>query len=123
MSVMQNTHGYKISKNSPKLWIKEFPWRKKSGHKYSLGRVVIYGSWATSVVPCHRDDPPSENYDQMITFNPGGYRPVYIYDSMRQKKRHLPEDWKAYSYNTTDYHGVDSVPHFSYTVRVDGQFK
>ena len=43
MSVMQNTHGYKISKNSPKLWIKEFPWRKKSGHKYSLGRVVIYG--------------------------------------------------------------------------------
>ena len=40
---MQNTHGYKISKNSPKLWIKEFPWRKKSGHKYSLGRVVIYG--------------------------------------------------------------------------------
>ncbi len=88
-----------------------------------IGRVVIYASWATSVVPCHRDDPPSENYDQMITFNPGGYRPVYIYDSMRQKKRHLPEDWKAYSYNTTDYHGVDSVPHFSYTVRVDGQFK
>ncbi len=41
---MQNTHGYKITKNSPDLWIAKFPWKKKSGHKYSRGRVVIYGS-------------------------------------------------------------------------------
>ena len=88
-----------------------------------IGRVVVYGTWATSVVPCHRDNLPSEEYDQMITFNPGGYRPVYIYDSMRAKKHHLDKQWKAYSYNTTDYHGVDSVNHFSYTVRVDGQYK
>ena len=43
MSVMQNTHGYKIKKNSPNLWIKHFPWKKPSGHKYSRGRVFIYG--------------------------------------------------------------------------------
>tara|TARA_B100000029_G_scaffold2480_1_gene3022 strand:- start:2478 stop:3356 length:879 start_codon:yes stop_codon:yes gene_type:complete len=43
MPVMQNTHGYKIIKNSPSLWIKDFPWKKISGHKYSRGRVVIYG--------------------------------------------------------------------------------
>ncbi len=43
MPVMQNTHGYKITKNSPSLWIKDFPWKKLSGHKYSRGRVVIYG--------------------------------------------------------------------------------
>ena len=30
-------------KNSPKLWIKKFPWKKASGHKYSRGKVVIYG--------------------------------------------------------------------------------
>ena len=41
---MQKTHGYKITKNSPDLWIGKFPWKKKSGHKYSRGRVVIYGS-------------------------------------------------------------------------------
>tara|TARA_Y100000590_G_scaffold418808_1_gene519972 strand:- start:41 stop:919 length:879 start_codon:yes stop_codon:yes gene_type:complete len=43
MSVMQNTHRYKITKNSPKLWIDQFPWKKLSGHKYSRGRVVVYG--------------------------------------------------------------------------------
>jgi len=43
MSVMQKIHGYKIIKNSPNLWKKEFPWKKFSGHKYSRGRVVIYG--------------------------------------------------------------------------------
>jgi len=43
MSVMQFTHGYKIIKNSPDLWIKNFPWKKIPDHKYSRGRVVIYG--------------------------------------------------------------------------------
>tara|TARA_Y100000590_G_scaffold162234_1_gene185965 strand:- start:1330 stop:2205 length:876 start_codon:yes stop_codon:yes gene_type:complete len=43
MSVMQNTHRYKTTINSPNLWLKDFPWKKFSGHKYSRGRVVIYG--------------------------------------------------------------------------------
>ena len=30
-------------KNDPKLWIKQFPWKKPTGHKYSRGKVVIYG--------------------------------------------------------------------------------
>ncbi len=30
--------------NSPKLWIKNFPIKKFSSHKYSRGRVVIFGS-------------------------------------------------------------------------------
>tara|TARA_B100000029_G_scaffold212606_1_gene210611 strand:- start:1328 stop:2797 length:1470 start_codon:yes stop_codon:yes gene_type:complete len=29
--------------NSPNLWLKNFPWKKSFGHKYSRGRVVIYG--------------------------------------------------------------------------------
>ena len=40
---MQNTHRYKIIKNSPDLWTQNFPWKKLSGHKYSRGRVVVYG--------------------------------------------------------------------------------
>ena len=43
MAVMQNTHRYKITKNSPRLWIKHFPWKKISGYKYSRGKVVVYG--------------------------------------------------------------------------------
>ena len=30
-------------KNSPDLWIKKFPWKKYSSHKYSRGRVIIIG--------------------------------------------------------------------------------
>ncbi len=29
--------------NYPNLWKKYFPWKKISGHKYSRGRVVVYG--------------------------------------------------------------------------------
>jgi len=43
MPVMQNAHRYKIVKNYPNLWIKLFPWKKLLGHKYSRGRVVVYG--------------------------------------------------------------------------------
>tara|TARA_B100001123_G_C15124991_1_gene952973 strand:+ start:221 stop:1099 length:879 start_codon:yes stop_codon:yes gene_type:complete len=43
MSVMQNIHRYKIIKNTPILWIKDFPWKRNLGHKYSRGRVVVYG--------------------------------------------------------------------------------
>ena len=40
---MQNTHGSKVVKNSPNLWLRDFPWKKPFGHKYSRGRVVVYG--------------------------------------------------------------------------------
>jgi len=30
-------------RNSPNLWIKKFPWKKYSSHKYSRGRVIIIG--------------------------------------------------------------------------------
>jgi len=29
--------------NSPNLWKKYFPWKKKFGHKYTRGRVIVYG--------------------------------------------------------------------------------
>jgi len=40
---MNKANKFKIFKNSPKLWIKKFPWKKKSGHKYSRGKVIIFG--------------------------------------------------------------------------------
>ena len=33
----------KLLKNNPKLWLKKFPWKKKSSNKYSRGRVLILG--------------------------------------------------------------------------------
>lgn len=87
-----------------------------------IGRVVIYGTWPDSKVSCHRDNIPSKEFDHHINFNPGGYRPVYVYDSINNRKLYLPKDYKFYAYNTSDYHGVDPVSNFSYTVRVDGKF-
>ena len=43
MTVMHNVHRFKITKNSPSLWIENFPWKKISSHKYSRGRVIIHG--------------------------------------------------------------------------------
>ena len=33
----------KLLKNTPNLWLKKFPWKKKSSNKYSRGRVLILG--------------------------------------------------------------------------------
>ena len=30
--------------NSPKLWLSKFPWKKKNDHKYSRGKLIIFGS-------------------------------------------------------------------------------
>jgi ADP-dependent NAD(P)H-hydrate dehydratase / NAD(P)H-hydrate epimerase len=43
MPVMHNQHIYKEIKNSPNLWLKNFPWKKTLGHKYSRGKVAVYG--------------------------------------------------------------------------------
>jgi len=46
MHIKHNTNRIKklkLQKNSPKLWIKKFPWKKTTGHKYSRGKVVVYG--------------------------------------------------------------------------------
>jgi hydroxyethylthiazole kinase-like uncharacterized protein yjeF len=37
--------GNRIKENNPNLWInKKFPWKKYNSHKYSRGRVFIYGA-------------------------------------------------------------------------------
>jgi hypothetical protein len=54
--------------------------------------------------------------------NPGGYRPVYVYDSKNNQKVYLDADSRLYAYNVRDFHGVDAVNRFSYTVRIDGEY-
>ncbi len=33
----------KLLKNTPKIWLKNFPWKNRSSNKYSRGRVLILG--------------------------------------------------------------------------------
>lgn len=88
----------------------------------SIGRAVIYASYANHAVVPHRDGPVQVNRDHHININPAGYRPIYIYDEVKKEKVYLPRDHHAYSFNVRDIHGVDAVPNFSYTLRVDGEF-
>ncbi len=91
-----------------------------------LGRVVILGSNADAIVPCHRDKPADDqalNRHNQINFTPGGARPIYLYDCPTDTKHYLPEDYIFHAYNISDYHGVDAMPRFSYTVRVDGTYE
>lgn len=104
---------------------KKVPYTKQCIEKMpfkEIGRVVIYGSWPDSYVPCHRDELPTKDFGHHINFNPGGYRPLYVYDCITQNKYYLPNSYKFYALNTSDYHGVDSLPYFSYTIRVDGTY-
>ena len=40
---MHYSHGSSTIENSPHIWIKHFPWKRSLGHKYSRGKVVVYG--------------------------------------------------------------------------------
>ena len=33
----------KLLKNKPNIWLRKFPWKKKTSNKYSRGRVLILG--------------------------------------------------------------------------------
>jgi len=110
----------------------ELPYTKKmilSLPFKQIGRVVIYGSNPNNAVPCHRDLVPILSTSQSdrhlmhhINMNPGGYRPVYVYDSKKNQKVYIDADSRLYAYNVRDFHGVDAVNRFSYTVRIDGEY-
>ncbi len=34
----------KPTKNTPKIWLKKFPWKRPQDHKYSRGKLIILGS-------------------------------------------------------------------------------
>ena len=34
----------KFIKNTPKIWLNKFPWKKQKDHKYSRGKLVVLGS-------------------------------------------------------------------------------
>ena len=57
----------KIKENNPNLWInKRFPWKKYNSHKYSRGRVYIYGSLKNYIGAI-------EDYNKAIEINPYSY--------------------------------------------------
>jgi len=42
-NIIKKVDNFKFKKNTPKIWVKKFPWKKQSSHKYSRGKNLIYG--------------------------------------------------------------------------------
>ncbi len=90
-------------------------------YKY-VSRAILFATFPGVELTCHRDFVGFEHTDHHICFNFGPGRRAYVYDCNQQRKRYVIGSGRAYTFNDRDYHGVDPVPHFAYTIRVDGQF-
>ncbi len=90
----------------------------------SVGRVLFFTTYPNARVPAHRDWylNPHKDHNINLFFN-AGWRPSYVLDDINNKKHYLPEGATSYFFNNRDYHGVDAVSEFRYTLRVDGVFE
>ena len=47
---------------------------------------------------------------------------VYVMDGDTHEKMYPDPDKKFVWFNEMDYHGTEAVPHFSFSIRIDGKF-
>lgn len=88
-----------------------------------IGRCNIMGLQSFDHGTVHRDGEPDEQDepDHFITFVPGGEKRLFLWDP--EERREIFVDGRVFWFNDFDYHGVDSAPHFRYSIRVDGVFQ
>jgi len=88
-----------------------------------VSRAILFATFPGAEVICHRDIiQTGENLDHHFCFNFGKGRRAYVYDCNTREKVFVRDECRAYMFNDRDYHGVEAVPYFTYTIRVDGQF-
>jgi len=87
-----------------------------------IGRSNIMGLSALDYGTVHLDGDPRKKpeADHFITFCPAGNKRLFLWDEAKQEK--LFVERRAYWFNDSDYHGVESAPYFRYSIRVDGIF-
>ena len=89
----------------------------------SIGRCNLLGLEANDHATIHRDNweqrhnPPINDF---ITFGPAGNKKLFLWDDEKAEKLYIPG--RIYTFNDMNYHGVESAPHFHYSIRVDGIF-
>lgn len=88
-----------------------------------VGRCNIYGLRAHDYGTVHLDGDPKTKLevDHFVIFCPAGNKRLFLFDEDRGEK--LPIAARAYWFNDSDYHGVESAPFFRYSIRVDGVFE
>ncbi len=88
----------------------------------SVGRICIFGIDPGQHVTCHRDLDPNiwSINDELLMLSPRGNKKFYVYDPRTKTKHYVPSDVRAYIFHDLNYHGVDALPYFTYTLRIDG---
>lgn len=95
-------------------WLKSLPFKE-------YGRVIFFITFANREAAAHRDlestyyVPPRNEF----IWIPLTQKKFYILTSENEKV--YPED-KIIWFNSTDYHGVDPLPHEQISLRIDGIF-
>lgn len=88
-----------------------------------IGRCNIMGLDPNHDGTVHRDGDPDEKpvVDHFITLCPGGNKRLFLWDEVAGRKTVVAG--RAYWFNDSDFHGVESDPWFRYSIRVDGVFR
>ena len=109
-------------------WIENIPsfkaWLESFNIFEDIGRIVLFENSPNEVVSIHRDSPRVNGrsiamHNLSIQFKAG--RPTFVYDEVTKEKFY--HSTKAYCFNISDNHGVDSENTHECTIRIDGTFK
>jgi hypothetical protein len=95
----------------------------------SIGRVLFFMTEANNLTVPHYDvlndaQRSEKPHDDFIWFNTKPYsKGIYVMDGDTLDKTYTDPDKRFIWWNEMDYHGTDAVPHFSFSIRIDGKFK
>jgi hypothetical protein len=92
-----------------------------------IGRVIFFITESNNQTVPHYDyygDPKGKLNDDFIWFTTKpNSKSVYIMDG-ETKEKFYPDPSKQFVwFNEMDFHGTEPVPHFSFSIRVDGVFR
>ena len=86
-----------------------------------IGRVLFFVQDHGMPLPIHRDsieDTPHHN--EFIWLDPKRCKPLFVYDEAGDIRHYVQS--RAVFFNDRDYHGADSTPAMTYSLRIDGKF-
>jgi hypothetical protein len=95
----------------------------------SIGRVLMFMTESNNKTVPHFDVLNEEQrkqkpHDDFIWFTTKPEtKTIYVMDSESLEKTYADPSKRFVWWNEMDYHGTDAVPHFSFSIRIDGKFK
>jgi hypothetical protein len=114
-----------VTEEAKQLFPKTLRWAFELPIFEAIGRIVILGVDPGQHVTCHRDFDPEKwpINDEFLMLSPRGTKKFYVYDPEKKEKHYLSPSIRTYVFHDLNYHGVDALPYFTYTVRIDGIYK